>query len=294
MRDIDYLDLGATLYIPATHSNLESVVIGNRYPRLKSIVICLEDSISHHELVIATKNLQKILQALKAKSNHHYIFIRPRHIENLKEILCLENISYIDGFVLPKITTANLANFLDLFVRHNFYIMPTLETMDVFDLDKLKQLREILDRMKKNILSIRVGSEDILSLIDIRRESSMIIYDYIPFATILSNIINTFRPYGYNISAPVFNSFEELETLKEELKRDVALGIVNKTIINPAQIDSVHNAYRVCNNDLSIAQELLSTDRAILSFNGAMYERSTHLNWAKSIIKRGEIYGTKL
>jgi len=294
LRAIDYLELGATLYIPATHKDLKSVVIKNKYPSLRSIVICLEDSISKDELETATTNLQMILKQLQTKSSTLYIFIRPRNIPNLQDILKLDNIGSIDGFVLPKITTTNLLSYLELFTQKPFYLMPTLETIDVFDIAKLREIRSILDRFKAYILSIRVGSEDILSLINIRRDSSMVIYDYIPFATIFSNIINTFRSQGYPISAPVFNSFKEIKTFQYELLRDVSLGIINKTVINPAQIDIVHQAYRVSQEDLTIAKELIFTSKAIISFNGAMYERSTHINWAHSITKRGEIYGTKL
>lgn len=290
MRTINYLHLGATLYIPATHKNLDAVVLHSRYRNLKSLVVCLEDSISKDELQLASKELQRLLQQMQSKQEGLYLFIRPRNLDNLKDILTFKNIQQIDGFVLPKVTTTNIMDYLKL-IPSTFHLMPTLETLDVFDIAKLNQLKSILDNFKERIVSIRVGSEDILSLINIRRDSSMVIYDYIPFATILSNIINTFRPYGYNISSPVFNSFEESEVLKSELIRDVSLGIINKTIINPSQIDTVHNAYRVHANDLSIAQELFATSQAIISFNGAMYERSTHLNWAKTIIKRGEIYG---
>ncbi|MEA2027741.1 MAG: HpcH/HpaI aldolase/citrate lyase family protein [Campylobacterota bacterium] len=290
MREVDYLHLGATLYIPATHKNLDDVVIGNRYPNLKSLVICLEDSISNDQLQLASKELQRLLQQMQSKQEDLYLFIRPRNLDNLKDIVAFKNIEHIDGFVLPKVTTTNLLSYIEL-IPSTFHLMPTLETLDVFDIAKLHQLKCILDNFKERIVSIRVGSEDILSLISIRRDSSMVIYDYIPFATILSNIINAFRPYGYNISSPVFNSFEESEVLKNELLRDVSLGIINKTIINPSQINTVHSAYRVNSSDLTIAQKLITTSQAIISFNGAMYERSTHLNWAKTIIKRGETYG---
>lgn len=294
MRSIDYLELGATLYIPATHDKLEEVILHNCYPTLRSVVICLEDSISDEEFHHALLNVAELLQLISQKHPQLFIFIRPRNIENLQELLTFANIGMMDGFVLPKVTTTNLLTYLELFRQTKFYLMPTLETIDVFDMAKLYQIRSILDNFQEQILSLRVGSEDILSLINIRRESSMMIYDYIPYAAILSNIINIFRPHGYTISAPVFNSFEEIETFEAELARDVSLGMINKTIINPKQITRVHNAYRVSPDDLNIARELMATDKAILSFNGAMYERSTHLNWAKMIIKRGENYGTKL
>ena len=32
MRKIDYFELGGTLYIPATHKNLEAILLNHKYP----------------------------------------------------------------------------------------------------------------------------------------------------------------------------------------------------------------------------------------------------------------------
>jgi hypothetical protein len=39
MDRIDYIKLGGTLFIPATHKDLQEVVSGKKYPNLKSVVI---------------------------------------------------------------------------------------------------------------------------------------------------------------------------------------------------------------------------------------------------------------
>ena len=44
------LSLGATLYMPATRPDLWQVVNGEKYPELRSLVICPEDAVSEHEV----------------------------------------------------------------------------------------------------------------------------------------------------------------------------------------------------------------------------------------------------
>ncbi len=292
MRDIDYLELGATLYIPANHKELYHVIIDNKYPNLKSIVICLEDSISDRDVEYAMVSLKNILNQISIKDNF-YIFIRPRHINNLIDILKLDNIDKIDGFSIPKISTLNLSFYINLLKDRDFWMMPILESIDVFNNNKLIETRDILDTYTSNILTIRVGSEDILNILDIRKDNDKSIYDYMLFSNIITNIINIFKPFKYNISSPVFHSFSEIERLKNELNIDISMGLLNKTIIHPSQIDIVHNAYKVDKKDAKIAKELIDTENAIISYDGAMYEKSTHLNWAKIIIKREKIYGTR-
>jgi len=289
MRKIDYLEMGATLYVPATHKHLFNVVIDNIYPHLKSVVICLEDSIAEDEVQDAMIRVEELLKIYQRKEL--LVFLRPRNIENLKKILELKHIKRVDGFVLPKITVNNLPTYLHLLINKDFHLMPTLETIDVFNFNNLTIIRNMLDPFKDEIICIRVGGEDILNILHIRRTTTKTIYEYMPFNLIYSTIINIFKPCKYQVSAPVFNSFKESDILIKELAEDTALGIFNKTIINPSQIDIIHNAYKVLNNDYIIAKELLNTTQAIISYNGSMYEKSTHLNWAKNIIRRENIYG---
>ena len=291
MRDINYLELGATLYIPANHKELYSVVVEKKYPNLKSIVICLEDSISDRDVEFGMIELERVLNNISIRDDF-FIFIRPRHLDNLMGILKFDNINKVDGFSIPKISTTNLSLYMNILSEKNFWIMPILESIDVFNNNKLIEIRDILDIYKSKILTIRVGGEDILNILEIRKDNNKSIYEYILFSNIITNIINIFKPFKYNISSPVFHSFTKINSLIKELEIDISMGLFNKTIIHPSQIEIVHQAYRVETKDINIAEKLVNTQEAIISYDGAMYEKSTHLNWAKLIIKREKIYGT--
>ena len=56
------LELGATMYVPATHDQLWDVTQGLKYPDLKSVVVCLEDSVREDDYRKAFNNLKKLLK----------------------------------------------------------------------------------------------------------------------------------------------------------------------------------------------------------------------------------------
>lgn len=292
MRKIDYYELGATLYIPIMQKDLDLIVERKKFPHLKSIVICLEDSTALSDMEEGMKRLGKILK--KFSISNLKVFIRPRNLENLKDILKFRNISMVDGFALPKFDTSNIAEYLSIFIEENhFYIMPILETKDVFSSFKLQDIFQELQPFKEKTLVIRIGGEDILSLLDTIRDCDKTIYEITPLYLILSTIINIFKPNGFNLSSTVYSCFNESKILEKELQGDKEHHLFNKTCIHPRQIEVIENTYKVTQDEYKIANRLLKNEEAVFSYNSRMYEKATHSNWAKSIIQRYKIYGVK-
>nr|MBP7974692.1 HpcH/HpaI aldolase/citrate lyase family protein [Acinetobacter sp.] len=98
------LSLGATLYMPATRPDLWQVVNGEKYPELRSLVICLEDAVSEHEVEAAKVNLRQLLRQVQdqpRQAQHPKIFIRPRHIAMAEELAQWPELIMADGMVLP-------------------------------------------------------------------------------------------------------------------------------------------------------------------------------------------------
>ena len=285
MRDIDYLELGGTLYVPAVHKNLKAILLDSKYDFLTSVVICFEDSIRDNDLQKAMQHFKNILQSYVPKKLK--VFIRPRNIQNLKIIMSLKNIDNIDGFVLPKIDLQNIKNYFNFF-KNDFYLMPTIEK--ILDYNELKELSKIFK--EQNILSIRIGIEDILGDFGIVRESSKPYFDNLIMNNFIYILFDNFKK-DFNVSAPVFPYFENKEILKQELKIEVELQIFNKTIIHPNQSKIINKFYKVSKQDLDIAKLLLEDKKAIFEVDKRMYEYATHKKWAVNLIKRAKIYGTK-
>ena len=290
MRKIDYYELGATLYIPIMNRNLESILKQEKYPYLKSVVICLEDSTALCDIPKGMKILESILDSFKVSDLK--VFVRPRDIDNLREILKFTNIDLVDGFALPKFDTSNIASYLSIFIEKNdFYIMPILETKDIFSSLKLNDILKELEPFREKVLVVRIGGEDILSILGMMRDCEKSIYEIMPLYIILSTIINIFKPNGFNISSTVYACFEDYKTLHRELYSDKEHQLFNKTSIHPKQVEIIQDSYRVSEEDYNIANRLLNANEAIFSQNGRMYEKSTHSNWAKSIVQRYKNYG---
>ena len=290
-KETGYYDLGATLYIPAIHKNIKDITLKNKYNNLKSIVICLEDSITDEEEEEGINNIKEILSQ-KLRKNIK-IFIRPRNIKNFKELLQLKNINKIEGFSIPKFDTNNMTEYLNIFRNHNnFYFMPILETKDVFSYEKLLEIATALEPFKEKVLSIRIGSEDILSLLHIKRQENTVIYDILPFHIVVSNILSIFRPINFHISAPVCNNFTNKEILYKEIEKEKEYGIYNKTIIHPKQINLIQDKYKQKKELFNIALRIIEKKEAVFADNGNMYEYKTHKNWAFQILQLGKKYGT--
>ncbi|MDQ7068317.1 MAG: HpcH/HpaI aldolase/citrate lyase family protein [Sulfurimonas sp.] len=112
MKKNDYLALGATLFIPASHKRLEEIVSSNRYPDLKSLVIDFEDGLEKSDFEFAMKRIDAILGSITTK--RVMVFMRARDVEHLSELLKLHNIENITGFVLAKFSLTNAVDYLDL------------------------------------------------------------------------------------------------------------------------------------------------------------------------------------
>ncbi|SFV57637.1 Citrate lyase beta chain [hydrothermal vent metagenome] len=290
MRKIDYYELGATLYIPIMHKNLELILKKEKYPYLKSVVICLEDSTALSDMPSGMRRLREIVENFQITDLK--VFIRPRDIKNFREILQFKDIQRIDGFALAKFDTDNIAEYLSIFIQQNhFYIMPILETQDVFNTLKLQDIFKELTPFKEKILVVRIGGEDILSMLGMMRDCDKSIYEVMPLYLVLSTIINIFKPNGFEVSSPVNACFKNENTLLRELEGDREHQLFNKTCIHPEQAYIIQESYRVSIDDYKVAVKLIEEDRAIFSENGRMYEKSTHSNWAKSIIRRYKNYG---
>lgn len=287
--------LGASLYVPATRPDLMEIGNGLRYPHLRSIIYCTEDSVGPDRIDSALANLRAALPRL-VLGRGPMRFIRVRNPRILEILLTFPGIHNVDGFVLPKVTRRNLSSYLAPLAREEpFWIMPTLETAEVFDLREMRALRRLLcaENVRQRTLSLRIGGNDLLHLLGVRRSCHRTIYDTAagPWIAILAG---TFHPCGFNLTAPVFEGFEHPDVLREEVERDLDHGLFGKTAVHPDQVRLIEEMYAVSREDLAMAEGLLGEDApAVFRMNGTMCERTTHANWARRILERSDLYGLR-
>ena len=57
-------NLGATLYMPATRTDIAATIIDQKIDGLRSLIICLEDAVSDTDIPQALQNLATLLTTL--------------------------------------------------------------------------------------------------------------------------------------------------------------------------------------------------------------------------------------
>lgn len=284
----DVYRLGASMYVPADHPQLQATFSGKKYPAVRSLIACTEDAVLPERLDLALEQLSRVLQALPARGTGPMRFIRCRNPETLSHILSLPDIRKIDGFVLPKFDFDNAAAYDRLLGGTGYYAMPTLETVGVFDPLWHKELLERLHKGSIRVLALRIGGNDLLKHLGLRRLRGITVYET-PLGALINQLVLTFRPHGYHLTAPVYDYFDDMETLIREVRQDVLMGLVGKTAIHPRQATVIERGLQVSQQDLLAAQRILDANgqnEAVFKHDGGMLELAVHTSWARETLAR--------
>ena len=308
--------VGALLYTPALNGKIADSVISGKLGDMYSLALCLEDTISDDMVGIAEKQVSETLkcihEAAHSSSFVPKIFIRVREPQQIPRIYgsIREHSDIFTGFIIPKYTVTNAAEYNEALLRVNqsapqkVWMMPILESRDIVEpttrTEVLGSIRNNIDSMRDIVLNVRVGGNDFSNQFAARRHYDETIYDILPIAQLLGDIL-TFFSREYVVSGPVWEFFssdnDEWRTgLRRELKLDRLNGFIGKTVIHPKQIPVVNEMLRVTNKDFEDARAILNWDSSGLqvgkSFGGErMNEVRTHYNWARKIILLSELYG---
>jgi len=208
----------------------------------------------------------------------------------LAALLRLPGAHGFDGFVLPKATAATLPAWLAAQPFDHQWLLPTIETREAFDAADMDRLRAQLMTVADRVLVVRIGGNDLLQLLGARRSRVRTAYDG-PLGPVIGNLVARFAPWGFAISAPVLDRFDDPVLLAAEVERDLEHGLVGKSAIHPAQVATIHAGYRVPADDLAVAQALVDAGPAVFARDGTMLELATHRRWATAILRRATAFG---
>lgn len=304
MTNTMQLALGASMYVPLTQPAQAIVAIANgiKFPHLRSVIFDTEDSVRDDQLAQALRNLQEALPQFQHNVGiKRFVRVRTPHV--LGQITAFDGVERLVGFVLPKITSANLSYYLsNLSQRDHFMLMPTLETAEAFDINEMIKLRHrLLDdqRTAERIVCLRIGGNDLMGCLRIRRNPRCTIYDTAVGQTI-AMLAGVFIPHGIGLSAPVCEVINNPDVLKLEMQKDLDHGLFGKTAIHPSQIELIEAAYQVDEHDYAEAVQILDANApAVFRANSSdgrgerMCEPTTHRNWAEDIVARAQVYGMR-
>lgn len=298
MKKLSPFALGATLYMPATRNDLLDVVFAEKLEGLRSVVVCLEDAVSESDIDSALFNLSLLLSAIDVRGGRPVIaplvFVRPRNAEMAAMLAQWPLMRHVDGLVMPKLTLKNLGAWEAAVRGTELFLMPTLETPEVFDPSAMVDLRDaLLASVQERIIALRIGGNDLMGCLGLRRNPVTTLYQT-PMGYVIPMLAGVMGAAGFALTAPVFEQLETPGLLVEELALDIAHGLVGKTAIHPSQVAIIHRALQVSIDDLNSARAILSESApAVFQFNGAMCEPATHLKWATHMIERARWHGVR-
>ena len=284
--------MGASLYVPANHKDLMALANGERIGHARSLIFCTEDSVADHDLSWALFNLSVVLANMSADSRAER-FVRVRNVEVMARVLAMPGVDKLTGFVIPKATRHNFESYFRLVRDTDHMLMPTLETAEVFNDDEMREFRKMLEApgVRSRILALRIGGNDLLALLGLRRPRGMTIYRT-PLGPVIARLVTTFRPHGFVLTAPVFEHLDLPELLDQEVAEDIAYGMVGKTAIHPSQIAPIEQHYRVKPRDLEAARAILDVDApAVFKMHDSMCEVATHRAWAQRMVDQSNVFG---
>ncbi|WP_432490533.1 HpcH/HpaI aldolase/citrate lyase family protein, partial [Flavonifractor plautii] len=84
------------------------------------------------------------------------------------------------------------------------------------------------ERARSRILCLRIGGNDLLNVVGVRRDPRRTIYDT-PVGEVIKRLVGEFKPYGFGLSAPVCESMAYEDVLREECRLDLLQGLFGKT-----------------------------------------------------------------
>ena len=284
--------LGATLYVPATHKDLLQIADGELLGALRSVIFCTEDAVADRELSYSLFNLSLVLQQMIERPGTER-FVRVRNPDVMQRVLEMPGVEKLTGFVLPKTTHHNFDAYFKQVRKTGFMLMPTLETVEVFEETEMKLFRQCLEQpgVRDHILALRIGGNDLLALLGIRRPRNMTIYRT-PLGPVISKLVTTFRLYGFALTAPVFEHLDNPALLAQEMEEDLAHGMVGKTAIHPSQIALIEQHYRVPSTDIEVAMRIMdAASPAVFEMHDSMCEVATHRAWAHRVVEQARVFG---
>jgi len=284
--------LGASLYVPATHKDLPQIASGELLGDLRSLIFCTEDAVADSELGYALFNLSLALQQMPERPGIDR-FVRVRSPDIMKRVLEMPGAHKLTGFVLPKATRHNFDAYFRQIRHTSHQLMPTLETAEVFDESEMKLFRQCLEApgVREHILALRIGGNDLLALLGIRRPRSMTLYRT-PLGPVISRLVTTFLPYGFALTAPVFEHLDNPDLLAQEVQEDLAHGLIGKTAIHPSQVALIEQHYRVHRSDVEAALRIMDhASPAVFKMNDSMCEVATHRAWAHGVVEQARMFG---
>ncbi len=218
------VSLGATLYTPATRTDLDTAVERQTARGATSMVLCLEDAVPDDLVEKAEQNLVESVTAMHgAGTDLPLLFVRVRRPDQLVDVVERMGAaaSALTGFVLPKFGPANGEEYFAAIAEaerasgSRLFGMPVMESPEITHeetrQDSLCWAQQTLGRHRDRVLAVRIGATDLSAVYGLRRSPDLTVYDVRVVAQVITDVINRLGRAdgtGFVITGPVWEYFE--------------------------------------------------------------------------------------
>ena len=233
-RETLAMALGATLYTPGTAADYAGRIGALVGLGVTSAVLCLEDAIRDTDVADAERNvIAQLAELHQAAAQAPLLFVRVREPDQVR--LLTKQLgpaaTMLTGFVFPKFTAANGADFLDVLAEMRastglpLYAMPVLESPEVIYAEnrvrELLAVRDLLASHAEAVLAVRIGATDMCGLFGLRRSNDQTVYDLTLVREVIADIVNVLcRDGQFVVSGPVWEYFARGERIFKPLLRE--------------------------------------------------------------------------
>jgi len=243
----------SVLYVPG---NMPSMLQNIPVFKADGIFIDLEDAVPLSEKDAARKIVRKFLENYKNRTSE--TFVRVNGLEtkwgydDLREVLPAKP----DGVRLPKADTPEIVERLDTFLTEmeeelgfeigHFKIIPSIENaLGVINCIKTA-------RTSKRVIALAFGAEDYTASLEVQRTKSG---EELFHAR--TRVIWAAKAAGIQAIDTVFTDVSDMDSFRRECELIKTLGFTGKSLVNPRQIDVLHEVFAPKREEIDYANDVM-------------------------------------
>jgi citrate lyase subunit beta/citryl-CoA lyase len=263
------------LFVPG---NMPSMLQNVPLFKCDSVIIDLEDAVNHAEKDAARNLVRRFLASWKERDKEVLVRINPLYTKWGRDDLAAVLPEMPDAIRFPMCETPELALELDAELSRyenanglnagHFGVLPSIETV------KSVLNAYAIATSTKRIFGLAFGAEDYTASMGIARTSSG--EDLIHPRMM---VVMAAKAAGLQAIDSIFPDVNDMDALKKETELVKRLGYTGKCLVNPRQIDVIHEVFAPKPEEIEYAQEVIEAIRqaqkmgtGVISLKGKMID----------------------
>jgi citrate lyase subunit beta/citryl-CoA lyase len=263
------------LYVPG---NMPSMLQNVPLFKCDSVILDLEDAVNHAEKDAARNLVRRFLESWKERDKEVLVRINPLYTKWGHDDLAAILPEMPDAIRFPMCETPELALELDAELAKyenangleigRFGILPSIETV------KSVLNAYAIATCSKRIFGLAFGAEDYTASMGIARTNSG---EDLMHPRMM--IVMAAKAAGLQAIDTVFSDINDMPALRRETELVKRLGYTGKCLVNPRQIDIIHEVFAPRQEEIDYAQEVLEAIRqahesgtGVVSLKGKMVD----------------------